>query len=115
MKIIYLASPYSHPDERVRTRRYIATREFVYDRLNAGFAVVSPIVYCHQFARDFSAPTDAKAWLHLNQELLLRCEEVWVLKLQGWDESVGVLGEISTAKFLGLPLHYHEPLSHANF
>lgn len=113
--MLYLASPYSHPEERVRTRRYLATREFVYAQLQLGYPLVSPIVYCHQFARDFGAPLDAKSWRYLNESLLIRSEAVWVLTLQGWDSSVGVKAELEAAELLGLPVTHCEPILHANF
>lgn len=113
--MIYLASPYTHPEELIRARRYIAAREFVFDALQRGYPVVSPIVYCHQFARDFGAPVDAKSWFHLNKVLLDKAETLWVLKLQGWDESTGVIMEIEYALQRGLTVSYREPLAHANF
>jgi len=111
--MIYLASPYSHAEERVRVRRYLYTREFVYRQLAKGVPLVSPIVYCHQFARDFDAPTDAVSWLPLNAALIEAAKGLWVLKLDGWEDSVGVKMEIEKADLLGLPITYKEPLLYA--
>ncbi len=111
--MIYLASPYSHAEERVRVRRYLYTREFVYRQLAKGVPLVSPIVYCHQFARDFDAPTDAVSWLPLNVALLEVSSALWVLRLDGWDESTGVQMEIYAAERHGIPITYKEPLPYA--
>lgn len=111
--MIYLASPYSHPRPEVRTRRYIHTREFVWHHLQLGQPLFSPIVYCHQFARDFGAPLDAISWAHLNDVLLERTESMWVLTLVGWNESRGVNMELEMAERLGIPVEMKEPLPYA--
>ena len=111
--MIYLASPYSHDEERIRIRRYIATREFTWHHLQMGVALFSPIVYCHQFARDFGAGIDAVTWLHLNEPMLSMAREVWVLELDGWRESAGVRWEMGFAKQLSIPVTMKEPLPHA--
>lgn len=111
--MIYLASPYSHAEERIRTRRYLATREFVWHHLQLGVPLFSPIVYAHQFARDFSAPIDAVSWQFFNDDLLELCSAMWILRLEGWDKSAGVAAETAYAIRMGIPYSYMEPLPYA--
>lgn len=104
--MIYLASPYSHPDESVRLRRYLITTEFVWSRQEVIF---SPIAYGHQFATLYGAPYEADFWEHFNFSMLQRADELWVLQLSGWDYSQGIKTELAWAKTLGIPVQYKEP------
>lgn len=113
--MIYLASPYSDPDEWVRNRRYVAAREFVFHHFEQGTYLFSPIVYCHQFARDFEAPFHFDFWKGYNDEALVHCDALWVLKLDAWEQSNGVLYEIEQATLLGFDINFVEPLAYANF
>lgn len=113
--MIYLASPYSHPYEQIRHRRYIGAREFVYDALTKRIPVMSPIVYAHQFARDFGMAIDAASWMFFNEQFLILCDEVWVLRLQDWEKSVGVAQEIRMAEELDMNVTYVDPMPHADF
>lgn len=111
--MIYLASPYSHDEPLVRTRRFLWTREFVWQQLQLGQPLFSPIVYCHQFARDFGAGIDADTWAHLNLPAMERASALWVLELPGWEESRGVAFELSYANRIGLQIEHKEPLPYA--
>lgn len=44
-KIIYLASPYSHPDKDVRELRFIQITEYAAEQVSKGNIVFSPITY----------------------------------------------------------------------
>lgn len=111
--MIYLASPYSSPYPQIEHSRFLETRRFAWHYLRQGVPLVSPIVYCHQFAREFAAPTDAQGWLSLNLALLQAAQELWVLQLPGWETSVGVTQELKFASDTLLPVFYKEPLAHA--
>lgn len=107
---IYVASPYSHASEGVRFQRFLAVREFVWLQMQMGKVVISPIVYGHQFARDFGAPQDAEFWSNFNHELFLRCDSMAVLMLDGWQDSLGVQMEMRWAEREGYVIEYHEPM-----
>lgn len=95
--MIYLASPYSHPNRTIRARRFTMTRDFLFEQMKTTPAIFSPIVYCHQFARDMQAAVDHESWKGLNDDMLNLMSALWVLKLPGWDESLGVRYEIARA------------------
>ncbi len=46
---------------------------------------------------------------HQDRALLERCDQLVVLMLDGWRESVGVQAEILIASELGIPTRYWEP------
>ncbi len=94
--MIYLASPYSHPNPAVRRKRFEIARAFVMEKqAELGTAIFSPIVYCHQFAEEFGAPTDAMSWSKINIGFMQASSELMVLCLPGWEESKGVTEEIA--------------------
>lgn len=102
--MIYLASPYSHPDPAVRRWRYDKVCALTADLLQAGRHVFSPIVYSHSLAERFSLPGSWDFWQRVDLEFIDRCDEVLVYQLPGWEESVGVQAEIAYAKEQGKPV-----------
>ena len=106
--MIYLASPYSHPDAAVREQRFREACRATAVLLRAGHAVFSPIAYSHVLV-EHGLPSDWAFWERHDQELLARCDEVVVLQLDGWIDSVGVQAEIALARTLGKPLKFVEP------
>lgn len=102
--MIYIASPYSHPDPAVREQRYEDVREYCALRITDGICVFSPIVYAHEMAKAHTMPTDAKTWERFNTTILRRCSQMIVLELSGWEESKGVRQEIIFANQLLIPV-----------
>ena len=107
-KMKYLASPYSHPSKHIRMLRYINARACVGHFLLLRDWVYSPIVHCHPLALEEELPTDAAFWEDYNQNMMDRAAALYVLKLPGWDTSIGVDMEITYAARLGLPISYVE-------
>lgn len=92
---IYVASPYSHPDAEIRHRRYLRVMWYVMNLLKNRQWCYSPIVHCHEMARIHALPVDAIFWMDYNYALLSSARELHVLCLEGWQESVGVKGEVA--------------------
>lgn len=106
--MIYLASPYSHPDPAVREQRYQAACQATAALLRAGELVFSPIVHSHPLVA-FDLPTAWGFWESIDRAYLERCDEVVVLMLNGWEASVGVRAEIGIARALGKPVRVLAP------
>ena len=103
--MIYLASPYSHPDPAVREQRFRAACRATADLLRAGEVVFSPIVHSHPLVA-FDMPTAWAFWERIDRAHLERCDEVGVLMLDGWAHSVGVREELRLARELGKPVRF---------
>jgi Domain of unknown function (DUF1937) len=103
--MIYLASPYSHPDPQVREDRFDAACRAAVDLVRAGQSVFSPIVHGHPLV-SFGLPTDWSFWQPYDCEHLQHCDEVVVLRLDGWQNSGGVQAEIALALALGMRVEY---------
>ena len=104
-KLIYLATPYTHKDSRVRRRRYQTVTKITIDLLKKGIFIFSPITYNHPMSRR-NLPIIWKFWRPYDLAFLERCTSLWVLKIDGWEESVGVNAEIRHARKLGIPIKY---------
>lgn len=111
--MIYLASPYTHPDPRVREARFDAACLATAALVRAGQIVFSPIVHGHPLVR-FDLPIEWEYWERFDREHLRRCDEVAVLMIDGWRESRGVQAEIDLAIEMDLPIRYLPPAMIAN-
>lgn len=103
--MIYTASPYSHPDPLVRKTRFLLAERFVIHQLETqNLIIFSPIVYGHRLATEFGVDTSAQFWHVFNTNMLRRAECMFLLKLDGWEESKGVQLEIKMANILLVPI-----------
>lgn len=103
MKLIYLASPYSHEKEEIMQYRYDVICQLKADYMNKyknEYAFYSPISTFHPIAKQHKLPTDWSFWLAQCVTILSKCDEMWVVRMDGWDKSKGVSEEIKIAKEL---------------
>jgi hypothetical protein len=117
--MIYLASPYSHPDPAYRRARFWAAA-YVTGRLMAkGSHVISPIAHTHPVAMAGALNFGWEHWAAYDEELIKRCDTVMVLQIEGWAKSVGIKAEMEIAMRRGklvvpmdpdsVGLHYRYP------
>lgn len=110
--MIYLAAPYSAPHaacpsfiEDLRYRETLYTSALLTSR---GHFVCTPTVLGHvvdQATREANWPSPSHEWwLCWSQELLAACDALWVLCLDGWQDSKGIAREIAWAKEQDLPI-----------
>jgi hypothetical protein len=103
--MIYLASPYTHKDPDIVAARVLETqRVAVHLWVEHRKVVFSPIMHWHHAAIDQDLPTDAKSWQDYNEEIMMRCDAVYLLCLDGWESSVGMKAELEFATTLNLPI-----------
>lgn len=103
--MIYLASPYTHPDAAVREQRFREACHTAAALMRVGHVVYAPVVHGHPLA-EHGVPGDWRTWEQSGREHLARCDEVVVLVLDGWLESAGVAAEVQIAGELGKPVRY---------
>lgn len=104
--LVYLAAPYSNPDPKVRKWRWHAANLaasilMTQRRLN----VFSPISTAH-ISEAYRLPTDAAFWYDYNRAFIEHSHLMVVLRVEGWQQSKGVAGEIKLAGELGISLEY---------
>jgi len=109
MKKIYLACPYSHPDEKVRLGRIEAVNKFAGLLMKKGYIVFSPLSHSHYISEHLDNSLSHEFWLTQDQAFLEWADEIFVFKLNGWERSVGVFYEIGFAHASGKKVTYVLP------
>lgn len=105
-KPLYLASPYTDPDDKIREIRYHQAMHAVAHLLKLGHIVFSPIVHCHELAKQHDLPKDISFWWRYNRAMLHNSSSLWILTLDGWRSSKGIKKEAAYAIQRKLPIHY---------
>lgn len=107
--IIYLAQPYSiNADESLKEERYQKGVKKVAELIKQGYNVISPILLSHEPSKQYDLPSDFDYWERVDKELILCCDEVWVLMLEEWESSKGIKAEVAFAKENGMTVKYIE-------
>ena len=100
-QLVYLASPYSHEDEAVQVRRYREAKDVTAALWQAGYTVISPILYTHDLSVSYGISGGYEEWQRLDEKLIRAADVVLVLMLDGWRESKGIQAELKLARELG--------------
>jgi nucleoside 2-deoxyribosyltransferase len=106
--VIYLCSPYAHPDPAVVEQRFVAACRATAALIREGKTTFSPIVHSYPLCQ-LGLPDDWGFWREHDVKYLEACDEVLVLKLQGWERSQGVQAEVAMARALGKPVSFLMP------
>ena len=101
-KVIYLACPYSNNPQK----RFEEVSEETVRLLKEGYIIFSPIVHCHPLAVEFNLRGDFDFWETYDRSMIDHCDIVCVLKLEGWEKSVGTQAEIKIAEEMKKPVIY---------
>ena len=112
MAFIYLASPYTHKDHDVMEERYQQVMRYSAQMLRDGKHNYSPIVHCHEMAKAHDLPREFDFWVDYNKSMLEQAKDLYVLALEGWQESVGIKAEIELAKAMLIPTQVIVPVFH---
>lgn len=107
-KLIYVASPYSHPVDDVRIENYKIVSNYTAKIVSDGNVAFSPITYGHHLVDFKDMPTDWDFWKNFCLTFLSKCDEMVVLKMPGWEESRGVKEEIEFCKKNKIKINYVE-------
>lgn len=106
-KLIYLAVPYTHPNSEVVELRFKAVNKMAAKLMKAGAFIFSPISHTHPIAKE-GLPKGWDYWESYDKLMISKCDMMMVLKLPGWEDSVGVAEEILIAKSLPILIQYIE-------
>jgi hypothetical protein len=94
----YLASPYSHPDPDVVLSRFNDTSRAAAHLASLSIYIISPILHWHHTALTHTLPTSHCYWRTYNHSLILRCDSIIFLTLDGWQASSGIADELTFAR-----------------
>jgi len=102
--MVYLASPYSaNPQKNYEDVLRYVKKYF----LEEGIILFSPIIYCHNIKLSANH-LGIEYYKDFDLMMLSKADELWVLKLDGWETSEGVVQEIEFAKQNGIKIRYIE-------
>lgn len=103
--LYYLASPYTAKNKRMKHKRAQKAIKAAVTLLKKDIQVFSPIGYNAGWER-FNLPSEWSFWEKFDLLFLSKCEGLIVLKLKGWERSVGVAAEVAYAHLNNIPVYY---------
>ena len=110
---IYLASPYTHKDRNIEIARWSRVSAICAQIFATGeFYPYSPIAHSFCLVQEgnkhfgLNLNGDFNLWKAYDHAFMTKCDELWILQLDGWIESKGIKSETERASELGLPTHY---------
>lgn len=74
--------------------------------MRQGRCVYSPITHTRAMAVEDGLPGSFDYWATFDKRMIDACDELLVLRLDGWRESIGVTAEIAYAAARGMPVNY---------
>ncbi len=107
-KLIYLASPYSHPDSEIRELRFKAACYAAANLILQGYQVFSPIAHSHPIVTLIGpdAELDADLWMDFDFRMMRSCDVLVILCVDGWATSQGIAKEMVFAVANNIPIKY---------
>lgn len=104
--MIYLASPYAHEDVQVMEERFEQAARAAFLIMRKEICCYSPIAHNHPIAVRFDLPRTWDFWQLMDLPMLAKANQLWVLKLLGWELSKGVAAETAFARSAGIPVSW---------
>lgn len=102
--LIYLASPYTHPDKKLMDRRAREVTDCSIKLLQQNIFTFCPISYNSPWSRTkWKLPHEWTFWEKFDCIFLCRCDGIAVLDLDGWEKSIGIAAELEYARRMGIP------------
>ncbi len=100
-KLIYLASPYTHKDHNIKIKRYRQVCHAALILHSWDIPIYSPIAHWHPIA-ELANKTPGITLMYnrlLEHDgiMISRCDDFWVLDLEGFDNSTGIAWELAHA------------------
>jgi hypothetical protein len=107
--MIYIASPYSHESVAIMQERFEQVRDFTAELIKSNVCAFSPIAHTHEMAQTNRMPTDFQFWQDYCLSMLKKADKMVVLKIFGWEQSIGVAAEIEYCHQQGIEVEYWLP------
>ena len=108
-KLKYLAIPLTAKSEKLMYYRFDISCRIAGKLMKKGMKIFSPISHSYNIAKRVKLPHDWKFWRKYDKTFLSLSNELIVVMLDGWKESVGVQDEIKIAKQMKIKISYLNP------
>ena len=102
--VFYFGNPYTNPDPLVMACRAECVDKAAARLLTHDIVTYPPIAINSRWNAYENFPHVWSFWEKTDKSFLCRCDGLIVLKLDGWEESVGLISEIEYATELGMPI-----------
>jgi hypothetical protein len=109
--LIYLASPYTHPNKNIEDRRAKAITIIAGKLICNGHHIFCPVAHCHKMNRYCNLGGKFEYWREFDEKMISVCNELWIATLQDWDKSVGIKAEVEMTTARSMPLRYVDPIT----
>ena len=112
-RIVYLAGPYTHDDPLVREERFHKITRAAAHLIESGAIVYSPLTMTHPIDLELAAAGEtmgSEYWVRFDEAFMEFCDCITVLRIEGWDNSSGVMREIEFFESKG---NYQQSRAHA--
>ncbi len=106
-ELVYVACAFGQDDPKIRKLRVESVSYFCAQKMREGIVVFCPLIHNYYILK-YGLPIGWTYWEKFNSELLCRSDRLLVLKIEGWENSEGILAEITIARKLKIPIDYHE-------
>lgn len=103
---VFVISPYTHDDAAIVAARVATAEEFLVNLTIEGIVAYSTIAAMHHLTNKFTLPSNYAFWRNHCRTMISCATEVYVLCLDGWEESQGVIDEIAIATELHKDIKY---------
>ena len=105
--MIYLSTPYTHPDPDVMEERFRAACRVAWRLMNEGMVVYSPIAHNHTIVSISGVlPWGWDFWEKFDRHMIALSEKVVIVMIDGWKDSKGIKAEFDIAQELGKPVEF---------
>lgn len=104
-EIVYLSCPFCHSDPLICEERVMKANKFASSLMREGIIVFCPLIHNVSILK-YGLPVGWDYWEQFNKAFINKCDRLYVLKLDGWEKSVGVQAEVGIARSLRIPIEY---------
>ena len=105
LKVVVVA-PFNTPDVELKKKRVHTIAVYCGELFKQGIVPVSALLLGLAIAEHNDLPTDTATWINFNKGQVRSCDEMHVLMLEGYLDSIGVQTEIAEAMELGIKIKY---------
>ncbi len=111
-KIVYLACPYTDDSSQIREKRFRAATEAAANLIRQGHIVFSPVTMTHSIdivLAGSESTLGTEFWVRFDEAFMEVCSEMAILRIEGWQESSGILRERKFFESRGRPVWFLDP------
>src|SRR5260370_25301843 len=112
---LFVIKLHSYTDARteIREARFRAATSAAAKLIERGRIVFSPVTMTHPIDRVLAGEhhtLGSKFWVRFDEPFMERCDEIVILRVDGWEKSSGVSRERRFFQDRGLPVSFMDPI-----